>query len=255
MMDIKPQPSGWSILLPTVFGAARSEALGRTAIIAVLLLSCGFCAANESQPKHLRVSVQYIEVAHPVLTEMLAGKEKGGPAMHAKAIALTKDGKAKILETSMVVCRSGHKATVESSREVIYPSEPEPAEMPTGVLINPTNTKPTSLRSFLFSCLETRNTGVTFEIEPTLRTNESIIDLRFVPEIVSLLRFDTWMEHKDQWGIANLQRPVFETWRVNSRVSLLAGQFEMVSVITPKSVAPAVSRKLLVFVRADVITP
>ena len=94
---------------------------------------------------------------------------------------------------------------------------------------------------------------MTFEIEPTLGANDQIIDLRFVPEIVSLLRLDTWMEHTDEWGDASLRMPVFETWRVNARVTLMAGQFEMVSVITPKSAAPAVSRKLLVFVRADVI--
>jgi hypothetical protein len=63
------------------------------------------------------------------------------------------------------------------------------------------------------------------------------------------------MEHTDEWGDASLRMPVFETWRVNSSVTLMAGQSEMVSVITPKSVTPAVSRKLLVFVRADVITP
>ena len=116
--------SSWSILLRTVSGASRSDAHayppGRGAVIALLLLSCGLCAAAERQPQHVRVSIQYIEVPHPVLTEMLAGKEKGGPALHAKAIALTKDGKAKILETCMVVCRSGQKAIIESLREVIY---------------------------------------------------------------------------------------------------------------------------------------
>jgi hypothetical protein len=226
----------------------------------LVLLSCGICTATQ-EPQSIRVSVQYIEVAHPVLTEMLAGKDKGGPAMHAKAITLAKDGKAKILETCMVVCRSGQKATIESLREVIYPPEYHPPEivwdppptpeqraaMAPNFPVNPV------FRSI--SVFETRNTGVTFEIEPTLGANEQIIDLRFVPEIVNLLRVDTWMEHTDEWGDASLRMPVFETWRVNSSVSLLAGQFEMVSVITPKSAPPAVSRKLLVFVRADVITP
>jgi type II secretory pathway component GspD/PulD (secretin) len=231
------QKCGWSILLP-----------GHTAIIAVLLLSCGICAAYQDPPKHLRVSVQYIETTHSVLTEMLAGKEKGGAAVHAKAIALAKDGKAKILETCMVVCRSGQKATVESRREVIYPTEYQPpgSDMPIPNM-NP------HLRNYY--AFETRNTGVTFEIEPTLGANDQIIDLRFVPEIISVLRFDTWMEHTDEWGDASLRMPVFETWRVNTSVTLRAGQSEMVSVITPKSVTPAVSRKLLVFVRADVITP
>ena len=234
--------SGWSILLP-----------GRTAIIAVLLLSCGLCAAAERQPQHVRVSVQYIEVPHPVLTELLAGKEKGGPALHAKAIALAKEGKAKILETCMVVCRSGRKATVESFSEVTYPTDWEFMRNDRVGSVQPIQSPP-SLRPVDFNGFETRKAGVTFEIEPTLGENEHLIDLRYVPEVVSLLRVDTWMEHTDQWGDASLRMPVFETWRVNDSVILMAGQFEMVSVITPKSAAPAVSRKLLVFVRADVIT-
>ena len=225
------------------------------------LLLCGICAAHQDPPKLIRVSVQYIEVTHPVLTEMLAGKEKDGPAMHAKAIALAKDGKAKILETCMVVGRSGRKATAESIREVIFPTEYQPPELQNSVPLTPeqrTAMAPNPPVNPVFrsiTAFETRNTGVTFEIEPTLGANDQIIDLRFVPEIVSQIGVNTWMEHTDEWGDASLRMPVFETWRVNTSVTLMAGQFELVTVITPKSAAPAVSRKLLVFVRADVITP
>ena len=220
--------------------------------IALLVLTCGLCAAAGRLPEHVRVSVQYIEVTHPALTEMLAAKDKGGGAMHTMALAQAKDGKAKILETCMVVCRSGQKATIESIRELIYPTEYEPTcqglfgpglEIPKLPLLRPNE----------FTAFETRNTGVTFEIEPTVGENGHFIDLRFVPEIVSLVRFDTWMEHKDPWGEAPWRMPVFETWRVNTGVTLQDGQFEMVSVISPKANAPAVTRKILVFVRADVI--
>ena len=218
-------------------------------LLSLLLLSCGLCAADQ-RPEQIRVSFQYIEVAHSFLTEILAAKDKSGAAMHAMALAQAKDGKAKILETCMAVCRSGQKAKVGSFSELIYPVEYEPSGLGGQVgykLVFPCPV----IRSF--PCFETRNTGVTFEVEPTVGPNGHVVELYFVPEIISLLRFDTMMEHKDPWGNATWRMPVFESWRVNTSVTLTDGQFEMVSVITPRSTAPAVPRKILVFVRADVI--
>jgi hypothetical protein len=47
---------------------------------------------------------------------------------------------------------------------------------------------------------------------------------------------------------------IFETWRCNTSINLTPGKFEFVSALTPKANAPvpAVSRKILVFVRADI---
>ena len=218
--------------------------------IALLLLSCGFCAAEQ-----IRVSVQYIEVTHAALTEMLAGKDKGGSAMHAKALELCKSGGAKILETSVVVGRTGQRATLESIREFIYPTEYEPT---CRGLFGPEleiSQRPT-LRPNEFTAFEIRNTGVTLGVEPTIGDDDRFIELRFVPEIISLTGFDNWMDHVDKWGSDSYLTPRFETWRVNTSVTLRDGQFEMVSVISPKpnKPPPAVPRKILVFVRADVIT-
>jgi hypothetical protein len=44
---------------------------------------------------------------------------------------------AKLLETSLVVARSGRKATTESIRERIYPTEYEPWELPCTVALVP----------------------------------------------------------------------------------------------------------------------
>jgi Flp pilus assembly secretin CpaC len=228
----------------------------KTILIAFLL--CGICSANEN-PKHVRVSIQFIEVPHPVLTNLLAGDQTGGPAIHAKAMALSKTGAAKILETCMLVCRSGQKATVESIREEIYPTEYSPPELPgtfSGVRGARTpSTTPLHPMLRAPTAFETRNTGVTLEVEPTVGENDQIIDLRLNPEVVTRLRLDTWMEHKDPWGNAPIRMPVFETWRANTSLTLLSGKFGLVSVITPKpdAPAPAVTQRILLFVRADVL--
>jgi general secretion pathway protein D len=99
-----------------------------------------------------------------------------------------------LMTAPSVTARSGQKATIEIIREFIYPTEYEPPEIPTSVgstgdslggggatSIPVTPATPTAF--------ETRNTGVTLEIEPTIGENDFMIDLRFVPEIVEFEGF------------------------------------------------------------------
>jgi hypothetical protein len=224
-----------------------------TIALAASLAMPALAGAADYNP-NLRVCVQFVEVPHPVLTELLAGPDTAGPVLHDKALALAKDGTVKLLETCVVMCRSGQKATVESICEIMFPTEYEPPRIP-GQLPPPPPPRKPSVRPNLFDAFETRNTGTTLEVEPTLSEDGKIIDLRLVPEIVQLIRVDTFMEHVDKWGDASSRMPVFATWRLNTGVTLMAGQFEMIGVITPKPNAPvpAVLRKLLVFVRVDVL--
>jgi len=219
--------------------------------LAGCLAVIALAAAADERPKNIRICIQFIEVAHPDLTEMLTGPDTAGPLLHDKALALAKDGRAKLLETSVVMTRPGQKATVESIREVIYPAEYSPPGLPQA----PPPPKQPLIRPDLYDAWETRNVGTTLEIEPSMAENGRNIDLRFVPEIVQLLRLETFKEYVDQWGDASIRMPVFGTWRLNTSVSLLAGQFEMVGVINPKpnTPGPATTRKILVFARADIL--
>jgi hypothetical protein len=227
--------------------------------ILIGFLLCGICTATQYQPRLIRVSVQYIEVPHPVLMGWMSGSETSGPSLHAKAMTLSKTGGAKILETSMVVCKSGYKASVESIREEIFPSEYAPPGLPGTFGGGPRDRTPPADPSHPMlrqpTAFETRNTGVTLLVEPTTGTDGRIIDLRFSSEIVSRLRLETWMEHKDPWGNAPIRMPVFEKWGLKSALILQSGKFELAAVITPKPDAPvpAVSRRILLFVRADIL--
>lgn len=82
-----------------------------------------------------------------------------------------------------------------------------------------------------------------------------IIDVRFVPEIVSLVRMDTitpWITH---WGDASIRRPVFSTLRSNTSLSLLDGVPELAGILNTKPAAgPVVADKVLLFIRADILT-
>jgi general secretion pathway protein D len=104
-----------------------------------------------------------------------------------------------LMTAPSVTAKSGQKATIEIIREFIYPTEYEPPEIPNSVgggndqgggiggggggggTIPVTPATPTAF--------DTRNTGVTLEIEPTIGENDFVIDLRFVPEIVEFEGF------------------------------------------------------------------
>lgn len=103
-----------------------------------------------------------------------------------------------LMTAPAVTARSGQKATIEVIREFIYPTEYEPPELPNSV-----GTSGGSLLGGLGgssggsfpvtpatpTAFETKNTGVTLEIEPTIGENDFVIDLRFLPEIVEFEGF------------------------------------------------------------------
>ena len=95
----------------------------------LMWLTCGICAAD-TLTSNVRVSLQFIGMAHPVMTELLKDPEAGGAALHAKAMALAKQGKAEIVETCVLTCRSGEGASAGSLREEIFPTEFGTLEFP-----------------------------------------------------------------------------------------------------------------------------
>lgn len=104
-----------------------------------------------------------------------------------------------LMTAPSVTARSGQKATIEVIREFIYPTEYDPPEIPQniggggggfggggGVAAAPQNIPVTPANPTAF---ETRNTGVTLEIEPTIGENDFVIDIRFLPQIVEFEGF------------------------------------------------------------------
>jgi hypothetical protein len=228
-------------------------------LLALTLAISGVCAAHQDPPNQVRVSLQWIEVPHPLLTELTSGEKLSSSAIHDAVMAHVKEGKAKIVETGIVVSRSGMRSMIDSLREEIFPTEYQPYSLGLNVpplpedlaLMKPMNPADRSMMD-----RKTRNTGLTIEVEPTLSESGGIIELRLEAEVISPGRLVTWMEHKDQWGDASIKMPVYERRSIKTVFSLTNGKFELASVISPKPTqpAPAVLKKILLFVRADVIT-
>ena len=230
----------------------------RLILFSIALLSGGISVAEQSQPKLIRVCLQFIEMPHPALTELLAENDSRSVGPHARAIALTKEGKGRILETCVVLGRSGESFTLESIREEIFPTEVAAPYLESNRSLSGddlSDMSPTNPMLRVYTAFERRNTGVTVEVGPTLSADERVIHLRISPELVTPLRIETMMEHHDQWGDGSIRMPVYESLRVNTTLSVEPGKFTLVSALTPTSKAPvpAVLRKILVFVRADIV--
>ena len=222
----------------------------------LMWLTCGICAAD-TLTSNVRVSLQFIGMAHPVVTELLKDPEAGGAALHAKAMALAKQGKAEIVETCVLTCRSGEGASAGSLREEIFPTEFGTLEFPDHSMTPappPVSAYGHPMHRYI-SAFETRNAGVTLEIKPTIDWKAKMIDLHLISEIVRPLRFETWTEYKDQWGDASRRMPIYETCRTRISLGLRPGKFQLVSAITPRTdkPVPAADRRILLFVRADVV--
>ena len=153
---------------------------------------------------------------------------------------------ADVMTAPSIVARSGEKATIEIVREFIYPTEYEPPELPTSVGSSGgggSSTGGTTVASNVFpvtpatpTAFETRNTGVTLEVEPTLGEDGYTIDLSFAPEIVDFegfINYGSPIQTTSSDSLGNpviititenrIEMPVFSTRRVNTGLTIYDG--------------------------------
>jgi general secretion pathway protein D len=102
-----------------------------------------------------------------------------------------------LMTAPSVTTRSGQTAKIEVIREFIYPTEYEPPEIPQNIGGGGNNNNnngggiPANIpvTPATPTAWETKNTGVTLEIEPTICENDFVIDIRFLPQIVEFEGF------------------------------------------------------------------
>ena len=148
-----------------------------------------------------------------------------------------------IMTAPSVLARSGEKATIEVIREFIYPTEYEPPELPNSVGATGQAGGAAQQGAAIFpvtpatpTAFETRNTGVTLEIEPTIGDQNYTIDLRFAPEIVEFegfINYGSPIQSPATDALGNpitvtitdnrIEMPVFSTRRVTTALTIYDG--------------------------------
>jgi len=152
-----------------------------------------------------------------------------------------------LMSAPSVVTRSGQRAKIEVIREFIYPVEFEPPEIPERFLGSNVATQtdgfqvvnqvsnfpvtPTTPTAF-----ETRNVGVTLEVDPVLGEDGYTIDLSLAPEVVEFEGFINYGSPIQSSAIIGgqptsitltenrIEQPVFSTRRLTTALTIWDGQ-------------------------------
>lgn len=251
--------SGWALAVPAVWSQSPATIADPDPFAEE-----EFILAEEeledSRPKMVRVQVEYIEMAHETMTELMSGETVLSDNELRKSLRkLVKEKEARVIETQLVIARPGQKATVESNEEYIYPTEYEPAELPAEINVIEGGVKAElEGREFAIgptpTAFETRNLGSILEIQPNLVGD--IVDLRFAPELIFHVRNETWSEWNGALGKSPIQMPVIYSMRVSGDIAVRSGNYRLVAALSPNGPDghPDFERKLLIFVRPDIVT-
>src|SRR5690349_804552 len=149
-----------------------------------------------------------------------------------------------LLSAPRVTTKSGQRAVIEIVREFRYPTQFDPPKIPdsTGNTSAPGVVGATSSNAFPVTPttptgFETRNTGVTLEVEPVVGPDGVTIDLNLVPQVVEFEGFINYGSPIQTFstnaiGITTTQiltpnvinQPIFSSRKVTTSVSVWDGQ-------------------------------
>lgn len=233
------------------------------AVVSLLVGSPGWLRADESLSLMIRTRVETIEVSRDRLDQLLFGKDAPADdaALRTAVGKLMAEKQASLVAIQTLTSTDKYKATADSIREFIYPTEWENPDMPEKVEPNPGDKPTPSPEDFSTgpfpSAWDTRNLGNTLEVEAQIIGKGSGIALRIVNEFVFHIGDETWVECKDPHGAADLRMPRFATQRTHTSVILKPGVACLLSTLSPKRPdgMPDLSRKLMVFARCDIVAP
>jgi general secretion pathway protein D len=124
------------------------------------------------------------------------GSVMSDPTFQVVLRALDQKKGVDLLSAPRVTTKSGQRAVIEIVREFRYPTEFDPPQIPQNFGGGSSGAFGTSSSIAVFpvtpttpTAFETRNTGVTLEVEPTVGSDNYTIDLNLVPQVVEFEGF------------------------------------------------------------------
>lgn len=202
-----------------------------------------------------------------------------------------------LLSAPRLTTKSGQRAIIEVVREFRYPTRFTPPQLPNisvsgggGAATIPAIAAPSTPSDF-----ETRNTGVTLEVEPVVGPDGVTIDLNLVPQVVEFEGFINYGSPINAIGINTaagitvsspvrltdnvINQPVFSSRKVTTSVSVwdgqtvvlggliredvqkvedrtpIVGDLPLVGRLFRSNVDQHIKRNLIIFVTAHLVTP
>lgn len=210
-------------------------------------------------PLVIRVQVEFIKVSHKDLTRLLMGDKAetaDATALRMEVQKMVDQDEAQIIDTQMVIGRSGQKSTSESRSEFIYPTEYEAGVMDEKVIAEMLKNKTFPSNPGNPAAFETRNLGSLLESEPIVTEDGNMVDLRVLPSITWHTGNTVWNESKDALGnITKVSMPGIYTIEINTSLTCVSGQYCLLSVVSPKDKDGRMDpeSKVMVFVKCKVL--
>ena len=206
-----------------------------------------------------------------------------------------------LLSAPKVTTKSGQRAIIEIVREFRYPTEftqpqiPQIASSTGTTVIGGATTVPVVVTPTTPTKFDTRNTGVTLEVEPVVGADGQIIDLNLVPQVVEFEGFINYGSPINAVGVNTaagisvsspvlltenvINQPIFSTRKVTTSVQVadgqtvvlgglmredvqkvedktpLVGDIPFVGRLFRSNIDQHVKRNLIIFVTARKVTP
>lgn len=203
--------------------------------------------------KQIHVIFEMIEVDHLDFSDWFLSNtmDHDGTDLRKAAQEWVREGRGSILSTTTVMARSGQRAKNESISEHVYPTEFDPPEIPNEVTLSDRAEAPTV--GVTPTAFETRNVGVTIEVDPVIGSDGVTIDLNLAPERVQLGGYTVWSsEEVDE--MFQVRLPTFYTMKITTQVTLHAGRYCLLGSTKPLDPTTEGLDDVVVlnFVRADI---
>jgi hypothetical protein len=151
-------------------------------------------------------------------------------AGYRELLAMLKKKTAKLVASPLVETKPGNRCVIESIREFRYaiefspidPAKAIPAKKPDPVKVLPLEPPPAV--GVTPTTFETRNVGVTVEMEPTLSPDGKTVDLQISAQLIELLGWDTISVEEKGELVQRIPQPRFHTNKVSTSMTVQVGQ-------------------------------
>ena len=195
--------------------------------------------ATDQRPINVRIELQVVAVpeaiAVPLAAEMM--KKDKIEAAYVKIQELLAKGTAKLIGWPIVTTVSGQRAVSEAIHEVRFTTEYSPPtvnltpNVPANATIKIAPSVDVTAFAGIPAAFETRNVGVTLEVEPSLSVDGKTINLNIVPQDVRLRGFNkVTMEVRGGGGKVVVEQPEFDVKKLTTSLTVRNGERVLLGV-------------------------
>jgi hypothetical protein len=224
-----------SLLIATLHAQEKPADPYRGTPVAVKAPAKNSEAESEPEEKEpVNISICYEAFSLPLaMAADLQRQKLSDPALYAKLISEL--GKESVRQEILQICggRSGEISSTQSISEHIYPTEYAPAKIDNKKDAAKPNSEPTTVGVGVYATAwQTCNIGNTLEIEPLLSEDRRFVDLRLMPQMVTLAGYNNW----ETPGSPGIKMPEFQKQTVQtSSVVMIDQPFLLGTISRPPS--------------------